>query len=190
MERRFLVLYGTTDGHTRKVAGAIADELRASGDTVDVANAERKRPLVLPNDYAAVIVAGSVHIGRYQRSVQRWVRAHRDALANRPTAFVSVCLGVLEHNPNTDRELDRILTRFFDKTGWRPTATKVVAGALMFTKYGWLKRQAILAIVRKQLGPNVDTTRDHEYTDWSDVRAFAREFRQKVVPAQTLRPAV
>lgn len=182
MERRFLLLYGTTDGHTRKVAGAIADELRSFGDTVDVVNAERIRPPVLPGDYAAVIVAGSVHVGGYQRSVRRWVRAHREALADRPTAFVSVCLGVLEHNPHTDRELDRILTRFFDKTGWHPTMTKVVAGALLFTKYGWLKRHAILAIVRKQLSSNVDTTRDYEYTDWNDVRAFAREFRQQVAP--------
>jgi len=190
MERPFLVLYGTTDGHTRKVAAAIADELRTAGETVDVVNAERLQPPVQPGDYAAVIVAGSVHAGGYQRSVRRWVRANRAALAARPTAFVSVCLAVLEHNPRTDRELDRILTRFFDRTGWQPTTTKIVAGALLFTKYGWLKRQAILSIVRKQLGSNVDMTRDYEYTDWDDVRAFAREFRETAIPTRTLRPAM
>ena len=190
MERRFLVLYGTTDGHTRKVAAAIADEFRAAGDDVDVANAKRQHPPTPPDDYAAVVVAGSVHAGGYQRTVRRWVRAHRDALATRPTAFVSVCLGVLEHNPNTDRELDRILTKFFDQTGWRPTMTKIVAGALPFTKYSWLKRRVMVRIVRKQMGSNVDTRRDYEYTDWNDLKAFARDFRQKVVPPRTLRQAV
>jgi menaquinone-dependent protoporphyrinogen oxidase len=190
MEPHFLVLYGTTDGQTRKIAAVIADELRACGAEVDVANAKQQHPPTPPGNYAAVVVAGSVHAGGYQRSVRRWVRAHRDALASRPTAFVSVCLGVLEHNPATDRELDRILTRFFDATGWRPTITKIVAGALPFTKYGWLKRRVMLRIVKKQLGSDVDTRRDYEYTDWNDVRAFARAFRQKVVPTRTLRPAV
>ena len=190
MDRRFLVLYGTTDGHTRKVAAAIADELRAAGDLADVWNAKQQRPPTPPDPYTAVIVAASVHAGGYQRSVRRWVRTYRDALAARPTAFVSVCLGVLEHNPRTDRELDRILTKFFNATSWRPTMTKVVAGALPFTRYGWLKRRAMLRIVRKQLGSNVDTHRDYEYTDWNDLRAFAREFRQKVTPTATLRQAV
>lgn len=190
MERRFLVLYGTTDGQTRKVAGAIADELRARGGEVDVANAKHQRPPTPPEDYAAVVVAGSVHSGGYQRSVRRWVRAHRDGLASRPTAFVSVCLGVLEHNPATDRALDRILTKFFDATGWRPTMTKIVAGALPFTKYSWLKRRLMLRIVRKQLGSDVDARRDHEYTDWKDVRAFARDFGQTALQTPTLRQAV
>jgi menaquinone-dependent protoporphyrinogen IX oxidase len=48
----------------------------------------------------------------------------------------------------------------------------------------------MLRIVKKQLGSDVDTRRDYEYTDWNDVRAFARAFRQKVVPTRTLRPAV
>jgi menaquinone-dependent protoporphyrinogen oxidase len=189
MARRFLVLYGTTDGQTRKIAAAIADEFRAFGDEVDVANAKRPHPPIRPDAYLAVVVAGSVHAGGYQRSVRRWVRAHRDGLAGRPTAFVSVCMGVVEHNPTTDRELDRILTRFFEKTGWRPTMTKIVAGALPFTKYNWLKRRVMLRIVRKQMGSNVDTRRDYEYTDWNDLKAFARDFRHRVVPQETLRQA-
>ena len=68
--------------------------------------------------------------------------------------------------------------------------TKVVAGALPFTKYGWLKRLVMLRIARKQLGTDLDTRRDYEYTDWKDVRAFARDFSQKAIPTRTLRPAV
>ncbi len=29
-------------------------------------------------------------------------------------------------------------------------------------------------------GGGTDTTRDYEYTDWDDVRVFAREFAQRV----------
>jgi menaquinone-dependent protoporphyrinogen IX oxidase len=40
------------------------------------------------------------------------------------------------------------------------------------------------------LGSDLDTRRDYEYTDWKDVRAFARDFSQRAVPTRTLRPAV
>lgn len=118
-----------------------------------------------------------LHRGGYQRGVRRWVALHASALRERPTAFVSVCLGVLERNPNTDREIDAIMARFFALTGWTPSVRKLVAGALPYTKYNWFKRYLMRRIVAKA-GGDVDTSRDYEYTDWNDLRAFAREFLQ------------
>lgn len=175
MTPRFLVLYGTTDGQTGKIARSIGDTLRSAGYGVDVANARRREDRVPADAYDAVIVAASVHAGRYQRSVRRWVSANRAALAARPTAFVSVCLAVLQHEPAVKRELDQILERFFGATGWRPTQVKVVAGALPFTQFGWLKRR-VMRQMASRVDPAIDPTRDYEYTDWNDVRAFALEF--------------
>jgi hypothetical protein len=42
-----------------------------------------------------------------------------------------------------------------------------------------LKRWAIQRIARKA-GGATDTTRDWEYTDWEDVKQFAREFHASV----------
>jgi len=177
---RTLVIFGTTEGHTAKVAQALADALRAEGADVDVANAALNPS---PDRYAAVIVAASVHAGGYQRSVRRWVRTHAAALHARETAFVSVCLGVLEHNLETDRALQVIQERFFTATGWRPGVTKMVAGALPYSKYNWLKRWMMQRIVRKA-GGDVDTSRDYEYTDWEDVRGFATEFARRLHAAR------
>ena len=175
MPRRILVLYGTTDGHTRKVSLALATSLRATGADVDVANAagEESSPDVEP--YDAVIVAASVHAGGYQRPVRRWVRAHAAALGKRRSAFVSVCLGVLERKPDVDAELARIRERFLAATGWRPEVVKVVAGALPYTRYGWFKKQVMRRIVASKTG-DLDTSRDYEYTDWTDLADFARAF--------------
>jgi menaquinone-dependent protoporphyrinogen oxidase len=52
---------------------------------------------------------------------------------------------------------------------------KFVAGALPYTRYNWLKRWIMRRIVAKA-GGDTDTTRDFEYTDWEDLRAFARTF--------------
>lgn len=83
-----------------------------------------------PADYSAAIVAASVHAGTYQRPVRRWVQTHQMALNQRPTAFVSVCLAVLNRTPKVVRDLEANLQRFFDETGWKPEESKVVAGAL------------------------------------------------------------
>ena len=73
------------------------------------------------------------------------------------------------------RDLDAIIDRFVTETGWRPTTTKIVAGALLYTRYNWLKRLVMRRIARKA-GGDTDTTRDHVYTDWNDVRGFAEGF--------------
>ncbi len=178
MAPRYLVLYGTTDGHTRKIAGAIAETLRAAGDVVDLDDAHARDP-VAPGAYDAVLVAASVHAGGYQRTVRRWVRTHVRTLRMKPTAFVSVCLGVLEHKPEVDRELNHILTRFFDRTTWQPTRVKIIAGALPFTRYGWLKRRVMRRIAQR-IVPDIDVSRDYEYTDWADLKDFTLAFRQIV----------
>ena len=69
-----LILYGTTDGHTRKIAQVLAEHLRANHCSVDILDAGGSLWRLSPDGYDGVVVAASVHIGDYQRSVARWVR--------------------------------------------------------------------------------------------------------------------
>jgi menaquinone-dependent protoporphyrinogen oxidase len=50
-----------------------------------------------------------------------------------------------------------------------------VAGAVPFTRYGWFKKWVMRRISAKA-GGGTDTSRDYEYTDWNDVRAFVNGF--------------
>ena len=176
---RTLVVYGTTDGHTRKIAFALAEALRAERCSVHVAEAARGYGALTPAGYDGVIVAASVHGGQYQRAVVRWVRAHAAALNRVPSAFVSVSLGVLDRRPDAQRAVDETMQRLYSQSGWYPTVTKAVAGALLYTRYGWLKRWIMRRIVRKA-GGDVDTTRDYEYTDWIALRELARRFAARL----------
>jgi menaquinone-dependent protoporphyrinogen oxidase len=101
-----------------------------------------------------------------------------------PTAFISVCLGVLQHEPKVDRELQTIVAAFLRSTSWQPLETKVVAGALKYTRYNFVERWLMKRIVRKA-GGDTDTSRDYEYTDWADLQLFADRFsaRLTVAPA-------
>lgn len=169
-----LVLFGTTDGHTARIAHAAANALRAGGVHVDVLDA-RDAIFVSPSRFDAVLVLGSLHAKGYQRAVTRWVKENARSLARRPTAFISVCLGVLEHQPATDRHLETIMQDFFTATGWTPQQRTIVAGALPYTRYGWLKKRIMRRIAAKA-GGDTDITRDFEYTDWAAVTAFVEGF--------------
>lgn len=174
---RVLVCYGTTEGQTAKVAARIADRLRGRGHHVDVRNAADA-----PRDLAGfdgVVVGASVHGGRHQRTVERFVRAHVETLNALPSAFLSVSLSAASTSPETRAEADAVLRGFLDRVGWQPDATATVAGALAYSQYGRLKRYAMKRITAKEYG-NVDASRDREYTDWAAVDAFADEFGQVV----------
>src|SRR5262245_50123871 len=164
---RVLILYGTTEGHTRAIADAIGKTLQSRGLQADVVEAGAIEP-VMPQ-YAAVIVAASVHIGSYQAAVRRWVTRHAAELNSRPTAFVSVSLGILQ---KTDAavmaEVEAIPRRFVESTGWRPSTMKHVAGALLYTRYNFFKRWIMKRIVARA-GGDTDTSKDYDYTDWQDL---------------------
>ena len=65
--------------------------------------------------------------------------------------------------PKVQEELQRILNRFFQATGWRPAETEIVAGALKYTKYNFLKRWMMKRIVAKA-GGDTDTSRARRST--------------------------
>ena len=124
---RILVLFGTTEGHTAKVADALGSQFRLRGYEAHVVDAALQD--ANPDEFDAVIVAASVHVGKYQGPIVRWVRSHSTALNRIPTAFVSVCLGVLQHDRKVDSDLQGIVDAFLKSTSWQPLETKLVAGA-------------------------------------------------------------
>jgi menaquinone-dependent protoporphyrinogen oxidase len=148
---------------------------------VDTAVVEAGTFEVTPNYYNGVVVCAPVHAGGYQRSVVQWVRQHAETLRFRPTAFVSVCLGVLQQDAKVQGDLKAIVEKFERDTGWRPTTVKMIAGALLYRQYGWMKRFVMKRIVTKA-GGDTDTSRDYEYTDWDDLRTFAANFRGLLEP--------
>lgn len=175
-----LIVYGTTEGHTRKVAHRIAEMIRARGHTTDVwdstatPEAERAAP------YDAIIVGASIHLAKHQRTVRAYVRAAAEALQSLPSAFFSVSMTAAQPDEASQAEARQYAEAFLAETGWKPDRTWSVAGALRYTHYGFLKRLVMRSIARKE-GHATDTSRDYEYTDWPSLRRSVEEFLDEVV---------
>ncbi len=170
-----LIVYGTTEGQTAKVAQHLADVGRNAGDSVDVVPAQELGEDPQLENYAAVLVGASVHEGRYQSDVAKFVKRHREWLAARPSGFFSVSLAAASHNPEEVADVQRIIDAFTSDRGWKPTMTASFAGALKYTQYNWLKR-ALMKHIAKKEGGDTDTAHDYEYTDWSQVTRFGEAF--------------
>ena len=126
-----------------------------------------------------MLVAASLHIGAYQREVVGWATQNAPSLNQRPTAFVSVSLGVLQHDAAVQRDLQTIVDRFVKTTGWRPLDVEFVAGALLYTRYNILVRWLMKRIARKA-GGATDTSRDYDYTDWPALQRFTDRFAARL----------
>ena len=171
----FLVLYGTGEGQTAKVADRVVAVLGERGHdatAVDVATAPADLAV---SDYDAVVVGSSIHAGTHGVAVREFVDANRAVLDERPTAFVQVCLSSATDDPERNAEAAGYVEAFVAATGWEPDRVVSVGGALRYSEYGFLKRAMMKRIAKDATG-DTDTSRDYEYTDWEEVEAFAADF--------------
>jgi len=172
---RVLIVYASRNGQTGKVARCIAATVREQGHVPELADAARLPKNLDLRQFGAVIVGSPVIAGGYLRPVVRFVQKYRGALSRLPSAFFSVGLAMVSRTSDGRAQTMRLVEKLLARTGWRPEQVELVAGALPYTRYGWLVRRAMRRIVAKE-GGDTDTTRDYEYTDWAAVDRFAAQF--------------
>lgn len=167
-----LVCYGTSEGQTAEVAERIVEELLERGYDVTTVDAKQEVDLVL-DEFDAVLVGASVHFGRHQKPVRRFVSSNRDVLATKPTGFFQVSLTSVDEEG--EAQAAEYVDEFVDATDWHPDRIGLFGGALRFSAYGFITR-AMMKRVAKSEYPEADTSTDVEFTDWESVEAFADEF--------------
>lgn len=177
-----LIIYATTEGHTREVARHIARTAHQEGYVAEIQDCAAS-PAPPTDDYDAVILGGSVHQSVHQTSLVNYVQTHRVALEQMPSAFFSVSLHAAFPGEEHQAEARGYIEQFIEETGWRPDATWMVAGALRYTQYDFFKRLVMKMIARRE-GQDTDTSKDHDYTDWSALTHGVKTFLAKHVDAK------
>ena len=172
-----LLIYGTTEGQTRKISEFMKPELEKGGHIITLCDATNHPQG--PECFDAVIIASSVHAGKYQSAIKNYIQKHHKQLNNMHSAFVSVSLTAAGDDEEQWKELEEITTHFLAGCGWKPRMTEYVAGALLFTEYDYFKKVMMRMIAKKEGRP---ATGDTEYTDWSKVSWFLKSFVDKWVP--------
>ncbi len=167
-----LIVYGTTEGQTRKIAEHAGKHIRSRGHVVELYDSASLAPLDI-DGFHAVVVAASVHHERHQVTVSDFVIAYHDQLSAKPTAFISVSLSaVLEYAKS---EAQAYADRFVATTHWQPQKILLLGGALRATEHDYFQRQIVKYIVMKRGEPS-DMEHDYDFTDWKALIDFIDEF--------------
>lgn len=174
-DARVLVVFTTRHGHTRKVATHLAKAFTDAGLGAVLADLHRVTDPLRTDDVDGVVLAGPVRFGRHPPRLRRFISRNREALGRTRSAFVSVSGAAMRDDPEAREEASGYVEQLIGKTGWEPDRTLTVGGALAYTRYNPLLRRIMKASSRRH-GLATDTDRDHVYTDWEAVEAFAEEF--------------
>lgn len=178
---KILILYGTTEGQTAKVAEFIASRLRFAGDEVTLVDAATADVDV--RHFQAAIVAASIHVGMYQKPVVDFVRANAAWLKRTPSAFLSVSLSAVSSDAEEAESLQTITENFKAYTGWTNAEIHHVGGAIRFQEYDFFRRWLMRAIAwEKSL--KVTPGQDMELTNWSALGATVDALRARFAAGQ------
>lgn len=168
-----LIVYGTSEGQTRKIATWTATHIRERGHQVDMQDGAALAPDLKLGAFHAFIVAASVHQEHHQETVTNFVFAHHELLNAKPSALISVSLSAALEDQKT--EAQKYVDRFVSVTGWQPRMTLLLGGALRFTKYDYFQEQFVKFVVMKR-SRDLSPERDYEFTDWNALAGFADRF--------------
>jgi len=172
-----LIVYGTTEGQTRKIAEWAATHLRKLGHEIELRDSASPAPDSDIPTFDAFIIAASVHQERHQDTVINFAIAHHELLNAKPAAFISVSLSaVLE---DEKKEAQKYVDRFVSVTGWQPRMILLLGGALRFTEYDYFQEQIVKFIVMKRGAESIG--RNHEFTDWNALAGFVDGFLETAV---------
>lgn len=168
-----LVIYMSRQGHTARVARRLCeaiDDAGGSGSMMDVREAAHED--VDWDRYDVVVLGAPVLYGTYHKDFLSFVAANRDKLEGKPNSFFNV--SVVARSPEkATPEGNRYMQKFLEISPWKPRDLKVIAGKVDYPSWPWYERLIIQMIMKMTHGPT-DPGTVIDYTDWDDVRAYAR----------------
>ena len=173
-----LIIYGTTEGQTRKIAEWTANRVSERGHEAELRDSAAHASDANLEKYDAFIIAASVHQECHQETVINFVIAHLEVLETKPSAFISVSLSAVLEGGGT--EAQKYVDSFVSATGWWPRMTLLLGGALRFTEYDYFQEQIVKFIVMKHAAA-ASTGRDREFTDWNALASFVDRFLEVAV---------
>lgn len=168
-----LILFASIEGQTRKIAQFIEAQVSGLGHKTKLVDVSDKMAEVDFEGFDTVILAAPVHERRHPASFELLLTASRADLAARRTLMISVSLGAAF--PKLMEEAEEYLIEMKLRTGLKPDAEALVAGAVRPSSYGYYETEILRhAILRHQ---RIDpSTQECEFTDWDALAAVVAEF--------------
>lgn len=179
MPSPLLLCYASHDGQTRRIAERIAARLEGAGFAAALTDLGARQPEAAEvADAPAVVVLAAIRYGHHLPPARAFLTRHRDRLADKPLAVLSVNLTARKPEKRT-LEGNAYLRKWMAQARLRPQVAAAVAGMLDYPRYGWFDRMMIRLIMKITGGPT-DPKAKVEFTDWAAVDGLADDIARLV----------
>ena len=166
-----LIIYSSTDGHTKIICEKIINNLKNSSN-VELVSLDQAINLDL-SKFNKIVIGASIRYGRHSGDLYKFIKFNKDILERKETAFFSVNV-VARKIEKSDPETNPYIKKFLKISNWKPRKIAVFAGKVDYPKYRFFDKYIIKLIMFITKGPT-DTTQTYEFTNLSKVDAFAKE---------------
>ena len=171
---KFLIIYSTTDGHTKKICQRIKNFL-TDGNLVELLSLEDSKKVDLSN-FEKIIIGASIRYGKHSKELYKFINLNKNILDQKKCAFFSVNVVARKPEKNT-AETNPYVNKFLKISKWRPNKIKVFAGKVDYPNYNFFDKYIIKFIMFITSGPT-DTSQSYDFTDWSKVNDFCEELKK------------
>tara|TARA_B100001115_G_C15810166_1_gene401578 strand:- start:696 stop:1220 length:525 start_codon:yes stop_codon:yes gene_type:complete len=166
-----LIIYSSTDGHTKTICLKILNSLN-NPDLVKIISLEKAETFDL-SKYEKIIIGASIRYGKHNKKVYNFVKKNIDLFYQKKTAFFSVNATARKPEKNSPNTNPYVI-KFLRDTNWKPNKVGVFAGKVDYPNYNFINKNVIRFIMMMTKGP-IDTKNSYEFTNWDNVRKFALE---------------
>ena len=170
---KFLIIYSTTDGHTKKICQRIKNFL-TDENLVELLSLENSKKVNL-SDFEKIIIGASIRYGKHSKELYKFINLNKNILDQKKCAFFSVNVVARKPEKNT-AETNPYISQFLKISKWEPNKIGVFAGKVDYPNYSFLDKYIIKFIMFITNGPT-DTSQSYEFTDWSKVDDFSNELK-------------
>ena len=168
---KFLIIYSTTDGHTKIICERIKNFL-TDGNLVELLSLEDSKKVDLSN-FEKIIIGASIRYGKHSKELYEFINLNKNILDQKKSAFFSVNVVARKPEKNT-AETNPYINKFLKISKWKPNKISVFAGKVDYPNYNFFDKYIIKFIMFITKGPT-DTSQSYEFTDWSKVDDFSKE---------------
>lgn len=168
----FLIIYSSTDGHTKIICENIADHLQKNALAAHIVNINNIAPhLIAEADH--VVLGASIRYGKFNPQLLQFIEQNLTSLQEKSSSFFCVNAVARKSNKNTP-ETNPYMQKFLQKTQWKPHLLGVFAGKINYPLYKKIDKIMIQFIMWLTNGPT-DVSKCYELTNWNDVYQFSKQ---------------
>ena len=168
-----LIIYASTDGHTKTISEYIANFSRDRNLVKVISLSEAEKIDLYKFD--KIIIGASIRYGKHSKELYNFIKLNKNILDQKKCAFFSVNVVARKPEKNT-AETNPYINKFLKISKWKPNKINVFAGKVDYPNYNFFDKYIIKFIMLITKGPT-DTSQSYEFTDWSKVDDFSEELR-------------